>query len=163
MSSGFHGHFANSQAQREAAKTQLIHGFGKTMILNASGPAHCCPHPESDYESDRPPIFSLCRRGRLDRLRPARTTRHVRLFRKIARRTAVNKMRRTRVRSAMRKVEEALARGDSPAAVTALKKAARESDLPNMAEDNTRDFLTALAKRLGYEQVEIKFEDASAP
>ena len=46
--------------------------------------------------------------------------------RKIARRTAVNKMRRTRVRSAMRKVEEALARGDSPAAVSALKAAEPE-------------------------------------
>lgn len=49
------------------------------------------------------------------------------------------------------------------AAVKALTKAARESDLQNIAEDNTSDFLTALAKRLGYEQVEIKFEDASAP
>lgn len=46
--------------------------------------------------------------------------------RKIARRTAVNKMRRTRVRSAMRKVEEALASGNSAAAVSALKAAEPE-------------------------------------
>ena len=46
--------------------------------------------------------------------------------RKIARRTAVNKMRRTRVRSAMRKVEEALARGDKPAAISAMKLAEPE-------------------------------------
>ena len=46
--------------------------------------------------------------------------------RKIARRTAVNKMRRTRVRSAMRKVEEALARGDKTAAVSAMKLAEPE-------------------------------------
>ena len=41
--------------------------------------------------------------------------------RKIARRTAVNKNRRSRVRSYVRKVEEALASGDAQAAQEALK------------------------------------------
>ncbi|HEY5817017.1 MAG TPA: 30S ribosomal protein S20 [Mesorhizobium sp.] len=41
--------------------------------------------------------------------------------RKIARRTAVNKNRRSRVRSYVRKVEEALASGDAKAAQEALR------------------------------------------
>lgn len=41
--------------------------------------------------------------------------------RKIARRTAVNKNRRSRVRTFLRKAEEALASGDRDAAATALK------------------------------------------
>ena len=40
--------------------------------------------------------------------------------RKIARRTAINKTRRSRVRSFIRKVEEALASGDAQAAQTAF-------------------------------------------
>ena len=40
--------------------------------------------------------------------------------RQIARRTSVNKSRRTRVRSVMRKVEEAIAAGDRTAAVAAM-------------------------------------------
>ncbi len=43
--------------------------------------------------------------------------------RKTAKRTAVNKNRRTQVRGAMRKVEEAIAAGDKKAAVAALKAA----------------------------------------
>jgi small subunit ribosomal protein S20 len=43
--------------------------------------------------------------------------------RKTARRTEVNKSRRSEVRSAVRKVEEALAAGDKRAAETALKAA----------------------------------------
>ena len=43
--------------------------------------------------------------------------------RKIARRTAVNKIRRSRVRTFVRKVEEALAAGDKAAAAEALKAA----------------------------------------
>jgi small subunit ribosomal protein S20 len=46
--------------------------------------------------------------------------------RKIARRTEVNKMRRTRMRSYIRKVEEAVEGGDKPAAVEALKSAQPE-------------------------------------
>lgn len=46
--------------------------------------------------------------------------------RKIARRTAVNKTRRSRVRSFIRKVEEALATGDAQAAQSALTAAQPE-------------------------------------
>jgi small subunit ribosomal protein S20 len=43
--------------------------------------------------------------------------------RQIAKRTAVNKARRTVLRSSLRKVEEALASGDRTAAAAALKQA----------------------------------------
>lgn len=43
--------------------------------------------------------------------------------RQIARRTVVNKSRRTRVRSAVRKVEEALATGDQSQALAAMAEA----------------------------------------
>ncbi|WP_193177928.1 30S ribosomal protein S20 [Oricola nitratireducens] len=46
--------------------------------------------------------------------------------RKIARRTAVNTARRSRIRTYMRKVEEAIASGDAKAAVDALKAAQPE-------------------------------------
>ncbi len=46
--------------------------------------------------------------------------------RKIARRTDVNKARRSRVRTFVRKVEEALAGGDKNAAAAALKAAEPE-------------------------------------
>jgi small subunit ribosomal protein S20 len=43
--------------------------------------------------------------------------------RQIARRTLVNRSRRTRVRTAVRKVEEAIAAGDRTAAVSAMAEA----------------------------------------
>jgi small subunit ribosomal protein S20 len=46
--------------------------------------------------------------------------------RKIARRTEINKSRRTRARTAVRKVEEAIASGQRDAALTALKQAEPE-------------------------------------
>lgn len=46
--------------------------------------------------------------------------------RKLARRTEINKNRRTRVRSFVRKVEEAIASGDKTAAADALKAAQPE-------------------------------------
>ncbi len=46
--------------------------------------------------------------------------------RKIARRTAINKNRRSRVRTFVRKVEEALAAGDKAAAETAFQNAQPE-------------------------------------
>ncbi|HEX2019597.1 MAG TPA: 30S ribosomal protein S20 [Aurantimonas sp.] len=46
--------------------------------------------------------------------------------RKIARRTAVNTARRSRVRTFLRKVEEALTAGDKDAAVSAFKAAEPE-------------------------------------
>ena len=48
------------------------------------------------------------------------------MVRKIAGRTAVNKARRSRVRTFVRKVEEALAGGDKKAAEAALKAAEPE-------------------------------------
>lgn len=48
-------------------------------------------------------------------------------------------------------------------AVEELQKAAEESELRETAKENTRDFLTALAKRLGYESVEIRFEAPPEP
>jgi small subunit ribosomal protein S20 len=47
--------------------------------------------------------------------------------RQIARRTAVNKARRSRVRTCWRKVEEALAAGDAKAAEAALRTAESET------------------------------------
>ena len=46
--------------------------------------------------------------------------------RKIARRTEINKNRRSRVRNFVRKVEEAIATGDQAAAAEALKQAQPE-------------------------------------
>ncbi|MEL7028972.1 MAG: 30S ribosomal protein S20 [Pseudomonadota bacterium] len=48
------------------------------------------------------------------------------MVRKIERRTAVNKSRRSRVRTFLRKVEDAIASGDAAAARTALKAAEPE-------------------------------------
>ena len=51
----------------------------------------------------------------------ANTTSAKKAVRKIARRTAVNKARRSRMRSMVRKVEEAIASGDQSAAVDRLE------------------------------------------
>lgn len=48
------------------------------------------------------------------------------MVRKIARRTEVNKSRKSRIRTFVRKVEEAVASGDKKVAVTALKAAEPE-------------------------------------
>ncbi len=48
------------------------------------------------------------------------------MVRKIARRTEVNKSRRSRVRTYVRKVEEAIASGDKTAATVALRAAEPE-------------------------------------
>ena len=48
------------------------------------------------------------------------------MVRKIARRTEVNKSRKSRVRTFVRKVEEVVAAGDKKAAITALKAAEPE-------------------------------------
>jgi small subunit ribosomal protein S20 len=56
----------------------------------------------------------------------ANTTSAKKATRKIARRTAVNKARRSRVRTYVRKVEEAIASGDKAAAEAALKAAQPE-------------------------------------
>ncbi len=56
----------------------------------------------------------------------ANTTSAKKATRKIARRTEVNKMRRSRVRGFVRKVEEAIESGDPAAAAEALKAAQPE-------------------------------------
>ena len=56
----------------------------------------------------------------------ANTTSAKKATRKIARRTAINKNRRSRVRSFVRKVEEALASGDATVAAEALRTAQPE-------------------------------------
>ena len=56
----------------------------------------------------------------------ANTTSAKKATRQIARRTAVNKSRRTRVRGFIRKVEEAIEGGDQIAAAEALKAAQPE-------------------------------------
>ncbi|HZP76168.1 MAG TPA: 30S ribosomal protein S20 [Pseudolabrys sp.] len=53
----------------------------------------------------------------------ANTTSAKKATRKIARRTAVNQGRRSRLRTSVRKVEEAIASGDRTAAAAALKAA----------------------------------------
>ncbi len=53
----------------------------------------------------------------------ANTTSAKKAARKIARRTEVNKARRSQMRSAVRKAEEAIASGDRAAALAALKEA----------------------------------------
>ncbi len=56
----------------------------------------------------------------------ANTTSAKKATRKIARRTAVNKARRSRVRNFVRKVEEAIATGDAALAKAALQAAEPE-------------------------------------
>ncbi|KRE21377.1 30S ribosomal protein S20 [Bosea sp. Root483D1] len=56
----------------------------------------------------------------------ANTTSAKKAARKIVRRTEVNKARRSRVRTYLRKVEEAIASGDKSAAAAALKAAQPE-------------------------------------
>jgi len=53
----------------------------------------------------------------------ANTTSAKKATRKIARRTAINKSRRSRVRTALRKVEEAVAAGDRAGALAAMAAA----------------------------------------
>lgn len=57
----------------------------------------------------------------------ANTSSAKKAIRKIARRTAVNTARRSRVRTYWRKVEEALAAGDAKAAATAMQTAESET------------------------------------
>lgn len=56
----------------------------------------------------------------------ANTTSAKKATRKIARRTAINKSRRTRMRNTLRSVEEAITKGDRTAALAAMKAAEPE-------------------------------------
>jgi small subunit ribosomal protein S20 len=64
----------------------------------------------------------------------ANTTSARKATRKIARRTAINKARRTRMRSSVRSVEEAIKKGDRAAALAAMKQA--EPELMRAAQSN---------------------------
>jgi small subunit ribosomal protein S20 len=64
----------------------------------------------------------------------ANTTSAKKATRKIARRTAINKSRRTQMRGAVRTVEEAIKRGDRDAALQAMKHA--EPELMRAAQRN---------------------------
>jgi len=64
--------------------------------------------------------------------------------RKIARRTAVNKSRRTRMRNTVRTVEEAITSGDHKAALAALKGA--EPELMRAAQNGVMHKNTASRK-----------------
>ena len=68
----------------------------------------------------------------------ANTTSAKKATRKIARRTAVNKSRRSRVRNFVRKVEEAIATGDA-----ALAKAALQAAQPELQRAATKGVLHA--------------------
>jgi small subunit ribosomal protein S20 len=76
--------------------------------------------------------------------------------RKIARRTEINKARRSRVRSAVRKVEEAIASGDRGKALEAMKiaepqlmKAARQGQVHRNAASRKVSRLTHQIAKLG--------------
>jgi small subunit ribosomal protein S20 len=64
----------------------------------------------------------------------ANTTSAKKATRKIARRTVINKSRRTEMRGAVRTVEEAIKRGDRPAALKAMTRA--EPELMRAAQRN---------------------------
>ena len=76
--------------------------------------------------------------------------------RKIARRTVINKARRTRVRSTVREVEEAIAAGDRNRAIEAMKKAepqlmraARQGQLHQTTASRKVSRLTRTIAKLG--------------
>lgn len=72
--------------------------------------------------------------------------------RQTVRRTEVNKARRTRMRSEMRRVEEAIAAGDQAAAAAALQQAqpviARSGQLGVIHANNASRKVSRLAKRV---------------
>ena len=73
--------------------------------------------------------------------------------RQATRRTVVNKARRTRLRSSVRKVEEAIASGDKEAAAAALKEAepviARTAQKGIVHRNSASRKMSRLAKRVG--------------
>ena len=75
------------------------------------------------------------------------------MVRKIARRTEVNKARRSRVRTYLRKVEEAIASGDKSAAQEALKAAQpeimRAASKGVMHKNTSSRKVSRLSKRVG--------------
>ncbi len=86
----------------------------------------------------------------------ANTTSAKKATRKIARRTVVNQARRSRMRSAVRKVEEAIASGNMKNALAALKeaepalmRAARQGVMPKNTASRKVSRLTHQIAKLG--------------
>ncbi len=86
----------------------------------------------------------------------ANTTSARKAARKIARRTEINKARRSRVRSAIREVEEAIAAGDRNRAVEAMKtaepalmRAVRQGQIHHNTASRKVSRLTRRIARLG--------------
>ncbi|ODN71295.1 30S ribosomal protein S20 [Methylobrevis pamukkalensis] len=86
----------------------------------------------------------------------ANTTSAKKAVRKIARRTAINKNRRTRMRGTVRKVEEAIASGDAAAAAAAfavvqpeLMRAAQKGIVHKNTASRKVSRLAARVKALG--------------
>ena len=67
----------------------------------------------------------------------ANTTSAKKATRKIARRTAINKSRRTQMRGAVRTVEEAIKRGDRDAALKAMVNAEPRVDAGGAAQHHS--------------------------
>src|SRR5579871_5611769 len=82
-------------------------------------------------QSSRPPAIGHCRRT-FENM--ANTTSAKKATRKIARRTVINKSRRTEMRTSVRTVEEAIKRGDRAAALKAMATA--EPELMRAAQRN---------------------------
>jgi small subunit ribosomal protein S20 len=103
-----------------------------------SGEAFSTGHPKTisvdqakPWVIIRPPAIGHCRRT-FENM--ANTTSAKKATRKIARRTIINKSRRTEMRSAVRSVEEAIKRGDRDAALKAMTGA--EPELMRAAQRN---------------------------
>jgi len=85
----------------------------------------------------------------------ANTTSAQKMVRKIARRTEVNRARKSRMRTFVKKVEEAIAKGDKTAAAAALKeaepilvRAAQKGVLPKNTASRKVSRLTQAVKAL---------------
>jgi ribosomal protein S20 len=112
------------------------------VSIFASREWHTREHPENNSSADfafqRParsqPDHLATRHRRRIFENMANTTSAKKATRKIARRTVINKSRRTQMRGAVRTVEEAIKSGDRAAAMTAMARA--EPELMQAAQRN---------------------------
>jgi small subunit ribosomal protein S20 len=108
-------------------------------------------------QPDHPPCFSALSADRVAKRAKdqsmANTKSAKKAGRQTIRRTNVNKTRRTRLRSSVRKVEEAIAAGNKEAAVAALKEAeptiARTGQTGVIHRKTASRKVSRLAKRVG--------------
>jgi small subunit ribosomal protein S20 len=109
--------------------------------LFASGERHCQEHPKTQFRrscvwtavAPRPEHLAIGHRRRIFE-QMANTSSAKKATRKIARRTIINKSRRTQMRGAVRIVEEAIKTGDRDAALKAMARA--EPELMQAAQRN---------------------------